>query len=711
MHGEEIVEYRHPSMEPIFRETYGVPVYQEQLMSAAVTLAGYTPSEADDLRKAIAKKIKDKLEKHREKFVTGAVKHGIPQDTAQAIFADWEEFARYGFNKAHAADYGVIAVQTAYLKAYYPVEYMTALLTVFKGDTGKVAYYVADARRLGVEVKPPDVNSSGGDFTIEDEPNGKAAIRFGMEAIKNVGHGPVEAICKAQQQGGAFKDINDFARRVDLRHVGKRALESLIKVGALDRFGPRPALLASLDRILSASASHFKAADQGQLSLFGAAIGVMDEITLPKSSSEIGRREILSWERELIGLYVSDHPLSPVMNELSQAVSHFSGQLAEALHQERVRVAGLVTRVRPHTTKTGKAMGFVTLEDLQGTIELVVFPSTWEKHRELFDFDRIVLVDGKVDTGGAEPKVLVDTVTTEFTMLEPLPVTGVTGSGAFQPDAFTNTGLDEEAGSDEMPESTIAEKSTASYAPKPALAQAEPGSQLAATVTPNHGSRSHVPPPPETFPEDWERVEEVAPGGFILEDASTANKPVAQTAGSAQRVPDEPPQEALQAEASMQGAVFKITEDSSAFPDAMGGDRAVEPAHPPASTISNEPAPVEAPAAAVIGMVKAEEPAEVPKLLRYIPPPEVESDSVRMVMVTLRPTGDQLRDNLRMRQAYGTLISYPGNDRFAFRIFERGRSYQIEFPNFTTGLNPELLVRLQRLVGSDNIKVEQLTFQ
>jgi DNA polymerase-3 subunit alpha len=224
MHGEEAIEYKHPLLEPIFKETYGVAVYQEQLMQAAMQLAGYSPPESDDLRKAIAKKIKDKLHKHKEKFVRGAVKRGIPKETAGEIFDDWEEFARYGFNKSHAADYGIIAVQTGYLKCHYPEEYMTALLSVSQNDTDKVAVYVADCRRLGIDVQPPSVNVSGWDFTIEDRPGDKPAIRFGLGAVKNVGHGPVDAILE-QRKDRTFSDINDFARRVDLRSVGKRPLE------------------------------------------------------------------------------------------------------------------------------------------------------------------------------------------------------------------------------------------------------------------------------------------------------------------------------------------------------------------------------------------------------------------------------------------------------------------------------------------------------
>jgi DNA polymerase-3 subunit alpha len=293
MHGEAPVEYRHDALRPIFEDTYGIPVYQEQLMNAAVQLAGYTQSEADDLRKAISKKIAAKLKKHRAKFVEGASEGGIPEETARQIFTDWEEFARYGFNKSHAADYGVIAVQTAYLKAHYPAEYMTALLTVTRNDTAKVALYVADARGMGIPVLQPDINSSIWDFSIENGGGNETAIRFGFSAVKNVGEAPVNLILEARKDQ-PFKDLNDFARRVDLRSVGKRTLECLVKVGALDSFGNRAALLASLDRIVGVSNSHFQAVRAGQMSLFGAETGITEDITLPQVN-DVDKREMLNW--------------------------------------------------------------------------------------------------------------------------------------------------------------------------------------------------------------------------------------------------------------------------------------------------------------------------------------------------------------------------------------------------------------------------------
>lgn len=407
MHGEEEVTYRHPMLEPTFKETYGIPIYQEQLMIAAMNLAGYTASEADELRKAISKKNAQALEKHRQKFISGAKEKDIPEETSAAIFEDWENFARYGFNKSHAADYGVIAVQTAYLKTHYTIEYMTALLSASKNETEKVAFYIADCRVLGINVLPPDINSSGWDFTIEDCENTCSEIRFGLGAIKNVGQGPVETILAVRNEGGRFKDLNDFARRVDLRSVGRRPLESMIKVGALDAFGSRAALLQGLDQVISVSGNHFKALNSGQMTFFGTIQGVEEHIQLPMIA-ELDHREKLEWEKELIGLYVSDHPLSPYMAYMKEAVTHFSAQLKEANPREKVTVAGMITKFRTHVTKDGKAMGFATIEDVQGFIELVIFPRAWEVCNEKIKTDMIVLVTGKPDCESGDPKVLVD---------------------------------------------------------------------------------------------------------------------------------------------------------------------------------------------------------------------------------------------------------------------------------------------------------------
>jgi len=709
MHGEEDVDYRHPMLEPIFKETYGYPVYQEQLMFAAMNLAGYTAPEADGLRKAIAKKLKEKLHKHREKFIKGCIKNDIEEETAGAIFDDWEEFARYGFNKSHAVDYGVIAVQTAYLKVHYTVEYMTALLSVTQNDTDKVALYVADCRRLGISVNPPDVNASGWDFSIEDCEDGTSGIRFGLGAIKNVGQGPVEAILKGRE-GTPFEDLNDFAHRVDLRQVGKRALESLIKVGALDKYSSRIAMLDAMDRIIAVSASHFRAAEMGQMSLFGAHTGVTEEIVLPNAITEISRREILNWERELIGLYVSDHPLSPVIKELTQAVSHFSGQLPEANEKERVRVAGLITRIRHHQSKAGKPMAFVTIEDLQGSIDLVIFPRAWERLGEIVDYDRIVLVEGRVDTGGAEPKVLVDNISTDFTVTESVVSSARRGSSkTSSPKVPPNRGSHPvtEAGSQDYPaDSTVPESGE--------------DSDIGGLYDEDDG----IPPQPDNFPSDWENSNYesgylgAAIAGVFAKELGEA--PVVLQAPTEEVGIVEPavieapaleggsiePAEVVQSESpelEMEIEVESPIQESTSEAD-DGLVQVSEQASPVSTTVQEE-----------ISEENLGSPTPIPQisLPHYLvsPTPEPAKDKIYMVTVVMRSSGDKTRDVLRLRRIHGTVMTYPGNDRFAFQVFERGRGYLVEFPNFTTGMCQELVSRLNLLVGSENVRVEQITFQ
>ncbi|MDP2965496.1 MAG: DNA polymerase III subunit alpha [Pelolinea sp.] len=408
MHGREKIEYRHPMLEPILSETYGFAIYQEQVMQAAMQLGGYTAAEADGLRKVISKKITAELQDHHKKFVEGAVKKGIPRETADQIFTDWEGFAHYGFNKSHAADYGVIAVETAYLKAHYPLEYMTALLSQSKNESEKIAFYIADCKAMAIEVLPPDINHSGWDFEIEEREGKPTAIRFGLGAVKNVGQNPVDLIVEVRQSG-PFRDINDFARRVDIRKAGKRALESLIRVGALDAFGERRSLLEGLDSISAISESHFRARDTGQLTFFGNIEGMEEEIRLPKITS-LDPREKLEWERELLGLYLSDNPLNAYLPALRKKVTHYTGQLKETEHQSQVAVGGMISTYRTTMTKTGNEMAFAILEDIQGTVELVIFPKIWQKSKDLIRNNEVVLAKGRVDTDRADPKVLVSSL-------------------------------------------------------------------------------------------------------------------------------------------------------------------------------------------------------------------------------------------------------------------------------------------------------------
>ncbi|NOZ71726.1 MAG: DNA polymerase III subunit alpha, partial [Chloroflexi bacterium] len=333
MHGRKPIEYRHPSLEPILKETFGIIVYQEQIIQIAAQLAGYTPSEADLMRRAVAKKKEKEMKKHRVKFTEGAVANGIPRHVADKIFDDIDFFANYGFNKSHAADYAVITTQTAFLKAHYPVEYMTALLTVERNDQDKVTNFIKECRKMGIAVLPPDINESDFGFKIQEKveesnaqsfgkstfdfpvPKG-AAIRFGLEAVKNVGRGPVEEILRARADG-PFTSLEDFCERVDLRQVNRRALESLIKVGAFSQFGDREMILAVLDKMMQLSTHSWQAKDVGQISLFDLEEHTLDEggshlLEPPPPYESVPPRERLDWEKDLLGVYVSAHPLERV---------------------------------------------------------------------------------------------------------------------------------------------------------------------------------------------------------------------------------------------------------------------------------------------------------------------------------------------------------------------------------------------------------------
>jgi DNA polymerase-3 subunit alpha len=423
MHGRKPVEYHHPALEPILAETYGIIIYQEQIMQIASRLSGYTPGEADLMRRAVGKKKQEELLKHREKFIQGAAERGIPADAAERIFADIEYFANYGFNKAHAADYAVITCQTAYLKAHYPVEYMTALLTVERHNIEKVGILIGECRAMGIEVLPPDINASAAHFTIEDRPSGPA-IRFGLGAVKNVGEGAIEVILQERAAGGPFATIDDFCRRVDLRQVNRRAVESLIRVGALSAFGERAQLLAIVDRMLSLSGQTHQAASVGQLSMFdigGFSAPATGSILYPLPDVEaVSRREMLGWEKELVGVYVSEHPLQPIMARLRESVTCFLSEIDETMVGRKVTVAGMINWVRQIYTKNGQPMAFAEMEDTHGSIEVVVFSRLYEQTRELWQEGRVVMVRGSVDNkGGQGLKIVCDSVDDKITEMRP----------------------------------------------------------------------------------------------------------------------------------------------------------------------------------------------------------------------------------------------------------------------------------------------------
>jgi len=393
-HGREKVTYAHPLLEPVLKDTYGTIVYQEQVMQISQVLGGYSLGRADLLRRAMGKKKAEVMAKERQGFLDGAKAQNIDLKIAGQVFDDMEKFAEYGFNKSHSAAYGLITIHTAWLKAHYPVEFAAALLTSEKDNTDKVVAYIAKARSSGHEVLPPDVNLSDLAFSVVD---GK--IRFGLGAIKGVGEGAIEAIKEAREKG-AFKDLFDFAERVDSRRVNKKVVEALVKAGAFDfTKRPRRQLFDTIERAMDRGASTQRDIASGQSSLFGAF-----EAATPKAAAAGGdyakveewtEKERLAFEKESIGFYVSGHPLHQYEKEL-QRYARPCVSVQRARRDDKITVAGVVAQLRERPTKTGKRMAWVTLEDLSGSVELVCFPGK-EAGRSFMG------KDGRWQKGGAKP--------------------------------------------------------------------------------------------------------------------------------------------------------------------------------------------------------------------------------------------------------------------------------------------------------------------
>jgi DNA polymerase-3 subunit alpha len=393
-HGTKTVEYLHPLLEPILRNTYGVAVYQEQLMQIARDLAGFSLGEADVLRKAVGKKIVELVAEQREKFIEGCVKTGVGRKIGEQVFAFIEPFAGYGFNRSHAACYALIGYQTAYLKAHYPAEFMAALLTSDQHDIDRIAIEVREAREIGLDVLPPSVNESFEDFTVIVSDDGKEHVRFGMNAIKNVGSVCTEEIVKARKTGGKFKTLEDFVKRVQTKDLNKRSLESLSKVGALEDFGERNQLFMSIDHILRHGKNLRTIADTHAESLFGAMDMPVSEIELVECPPATKAMR-LNWEKELLGLYVSDHPTSEYQAYFDKTATPL-GSLEKESDGAKVRLGGVITTVRKILTKTGSTMFFVGLEDMTGRIELLVFGKTAEHTAGSWVEGEIVIVDARV---------------------------------------------------------------------------------------------------------------------------------------------------------------------------------------------------------------------------------------------------------------------------------------------------------------------------
>lgn len=404
-HGKIPVEYPHPSLEPILKETYGVILYQEQVMQIASVMGGFSLGQADMLRRAMGHKEPEILQQNRETFVDGAVANGVDDRTANYVFDLMVHFAGYGFNKSHSVCYGWIAWQTAYLKAHYRPEFMAAMMTCYNGDRDKVSRYISDTRRAGVVIAAPDVNLSEAYFSVKGD-----KILFGLDGIQNVGEGAVRSIIEARKQGGPFKSLSDFVERADNRGLNSRACESLIRCGALDSLGAnRSQLLAALPEALGDAQSIRNERASGQLNLFGGE-ETPETIVYP-DLPDMDPKEKIEWERKLLGFYVSGHPLDSYKEQLKACTPlyHLTAE-GNQYDGRMVTIGGTISRIKGTMTKKGQPMGYVTIEDYDGEVETVVFPSVWETVRPILAEDAAVAIRGRVQANERDVRVLAEEI-------------------------------------------------------------------------------------------------------------------------------------------------------------------------------------------------------------------------------------------------------------------------------------------------------------
>ncbi len=649
LHGEKKPKYVHPILAPILAETMGVCVYQEQVIQILADVAGYTPGEADLVRRGISKKSKKTLDEHREIFAEGsAKKSGLTRTEADAIWDELMGFARYGFNRAHAADYAVVVAQTGYLKAHYSVEYMAALLTVERHNTEKVGVLIAECRRMGIEVLPPSVNVSQHTFTIENLPSDRvsprqitafpfpvepgAAIRMGLDAIKNVGEGPIDSILSARGSR-PFASLADFAERVDLRQVNRRGLECLVKVGALDHFGERARILAAIDRLMQVSSSAHDAADAGQLTLFGEVEVASDADILAATgpTARISNKDLLEWEKELVGVYVSSHPLQQMTVDLANIITHATVDITEELAKQAVVMAGLLAEVRSFTTKKGDTMAFCRLEDLHGSVDVTVFPQLFGDRRELWRQDKIVIVWGKVDSRNGRISIVADRVQDY-----------VQGQRVIED---TSTVYHRYQNGEEK-------------AARPAVRVGAGGNSLPAV-----GGTRFAPPV-------YDRARD-------SEDSDS---------GEANPFAAEAPDWLME----------------EAEPDWA------EPVTTPPAVIPQQPeGAIGAPEVAASAPVstRKQPPAESARPVVFSEPPA--RSGARRLHVTMRRSHSLEADRRRLSDLVDLLEKYKGTDRFVIIIESPGRaSYQLDFPNSQTCICKELRAELSQRLGVNHWRVE-----
>ncbi len=451
------IKYLHPLLKSILEDTYGVLIYQEQIMHLLQAVAGYTLGQADIIRKAISKKNKELMAQEEPRFKEGCVKSGLTKEQADQLWNLILPFAGYSFNLSHATLYGIFSYQTAYLKVHYPTEYMAAVLTAAAGEIEEVAKSVAECGRLGVAVLPADVNRSHEGFTIEQLPSGalpdhtnRLGIRFGLSAIRNVGSGPVGTIIAERQKGGTFKSLEDFCDRIDRAALNKRVLESLIKSGAMDTLpGTRRQKLAVLDRVLEAGIKAQHAREVGQLDLFGGGANSSDSIIqvtampiIPETPQDY--KEQLAWEKELLGMYVSDHPIAKALEGLDLSDVTPLSLLGDEAVGKTLTFVGMLLGARRLTTKKGDSMLVANLEDLEATAELVAFPKSYERCRELLVDDALLRITAKVDKRNESLQLLLESAETlDVARAAPLvaelpPQMDLEGQGDYIPSGASN---------------------------------------------------------------------------------------------------------------------------------------------------------------------------------------------------------------------------------------------------------------------------------
>ncbi len=426
------VRYLHPSLEPILNVTYGCLVYQEQVMQVVRELGGYTYGRSDLVRRAMSKKKMDVMEKERQYFIygkkdesgnveiPGCIRNGVPEDAANQIYDDMIDFAKYAFNKSHAAAYAVLGYETAYLKCFYPVEFMAALLTSVMGNATKIAQYTQDCKKKNIVILSPSVNYSEAKFTVEGE-----KIRFGLLAVKNVGIGVIEAIIKARKDKGVFTSFIDFCEKVEAAEINKRAIESLVKAGAFDNLGAnRAQLIAIYEKVLEGIQQDRRRNLNGQFSMFQSYDEVLSDTvkdSILPNVAEFQSRIRLTMEKEVLGLYISGHPLAELEDEIKMISTMNTGDFLEAEEElERlslkdgtfVRIAGMINHRQNKTTRNNNMMAFLTIEDLFGTVEVVVFPKIFEKYIGVLHEDNVVVVEGRLNVKEEEePKIIADRIT------------------------------------------------------------------------------------------------------------------------------------------------------------------------------------------------------------------------------------------------------------------------------------------------------------